>query len=166
MVEVCFPCSGVVPKDIIGQKFMSYIERMSKDLPETVFIGYTRGLSTDLSQLLTDELQSHPQRLIQDRNTLGRLGDVVADHYGSLNYVPTRVQNGERIRHGRDAQQFQPYHVRAAEARAGSARAGTSSMPSGAPHASGTRVGGADAGAEHVGEGALDKWLRDLGGIS
>ena len=79
----------------------------------------------------------------------------------------TRFQNGQRLHYrSRETQRFQPYHVRAAEARAGSARAGTSSMPSGAPHASGARVGGLDAGAEHVGEGALDKWFRDLGVFS
>jgi len=76
----------------------------------------------------------------------------------------TRFQNGQRLHgHSLEAQQFQPYHVRAAEARARSAGAGTSSMPGGAPHASGARVGGADAGAEHVGEGALDKWFQDFG---
>ena len=166
MVEVCFPYSGIMKEDGHGRKVSSYVEEMSEVLPETVVVGYTGGDASSLPKLLTDDLQSHPQRLIEDRNTLDRLGEIVADHYGSMSYSPIRFRNGKAMGHGSDAQQFQPYHVRAAEARAGSARAGTSSMPSGAPHASGARVGGLDAGAEHVGEGALDKWLRDLGGIS
>jgi len=162
MVEVCFPHSGSMTEDGLGHQFQSYVATMSEDLPDTVFIGYMGRDGESLPKVLTDALRDHPQRLIKDRNTLDRLGEVVTNHYGPPSSGPVRFKNGEPMGHGPDAQRFQPYHKRAAEARRGGAGAGTSSMPRGAPEASGARVGGSGAGLEGMGEG-VDKGLPDLG---
>ncbi|TCO16171.1 hypothetical protein EV666_101424 [Camelimonas lactis] len=150
MVEVCFARSGEKLKDARYETVPSYVERMSLDLPNVTVIGYSRRR--------VDAFPDALARALYDGDVSG-LGELEASNPSIIRY-----RNGVPLRGASsDAREFQPYHVRVAEARARSARAGTLSMPSGAPHASGARVGGLDAGAEHVGEEALDKWLRDLG---
>jgi len=162
MVEMCFSRSGETLKDVDNKVMPSFVEQVSSGLEGITVIGYSRGRVNALPDTLAREL-SDEGRAYGDR-VMG-LGTFETTGRTSI----SRFQNGQRLHgHSLEAQQFQPYHVRAAEARArsaraGSARAGTSSMPGGAPQASGARVGGLDAGAEHVGEEALDKWFQDLG---
>jgi len=153
MVEMCFSRSGQTLKDVDNKVMPSFVEQVSAGLEGITVIGYSGGvrlnaLPDTLVRELSDEGRAYGDRVMG-------LGKLETSGYATI----TRFQNGQRLRgNSSDALQFQPYHVRAK-----SARAGTSSMPGGAPHASGARVGGADAGAEHVGEGALDKWFQDFG---
>ena len=142
MVEICFTGSAAPLKGARNSFVPSFVQQISSDLPNVTVIGYSGG-----------NVNAYPDTLARALSDQGRVFGDRTERLGHLEsgnrVVVTRFRNGQWLDGGgADARQFQPYHVRVAEARARSARAGTSSMPSGAPHASGARAGGLDAGAE------------------
>lgn len=136
--------------DAGGGVLPSFVEQISLDLPNVTVIGYTRGGVNAVPDTLTRALSDEGSVFSERIEPLGRLE-------AAKSAAVVRFQNGELLHPNRtQAQRFQPYHKRVAEARKGSAGAGTSSMPSGAPEASGARAGRSGAGLEGMGEGAPD----------